>query len=345
MSILSGAQWIAVTLVFLGIYCGFVFDTLVSILTFILAVIIISSEPPLSPPKSVSKMSTTDPYGLFHLELNKEYKSHDQPKTEWLNMGYWKNTTRFSEACEALALKLASAGNCHSGGHVLDVGHGCGDSLLLQLNHPAVPRPSSLTGITSLKVHYERALYRISMAQSSSQEAEKIAVSLYQTDAIYHKGDSASTHPLNPESEALKFTTILALDCAYHFHSRNEFLQQSLARLAPRGTIALADICFAPSSTKTLGVKLMQYIMGACSVMPKDNMVTAEEYLRELESMGYVDVKLEDITDDVFPGFITFLRSRGWKWTLFSYTIRLLATAGARFVIVSAKKPNSGQSI
>jgi hypothetical protein len=35
---------------------------------------------------------TSDPYGLFHLSLNRQ--PHDDPrvppKTEWLNMGFWK---------------------------------------------------------------------------------------------------------------------------------------------------------------------------------------------------------------------------------------------------------------
>ena len=37
-------------------------------------------------------LKPSDPYGLFHLSLNKlpgENPDTD-PKTEWLNMGYWK---------------------------------------------------------------------------------------------------------------------------------------------------------------------------------------------------------------------------------------------------------------
>lgn len=34
------------------------------------------------------KFRLNDPYGLFHLTLNR-LPSDDQPKTEWLNMGYW----------------------------------------------------------------------------------------------------------------------------------------------------------------------------------------------------------------------------------------------------------------
>lgn len=41
------------------------------------------------------------PYGLFHLALNKLHWENEEepPKTEWLNMGYWKDAKTFSEAC------------------------------------------------------------------------------------------------------------------------------------------------------------------------------------------------------------------------------------------------------
>lgn len=37
-------------------------------------------------------MKAGDPYGLFHLSLNilPGGSETDEPKTEWLNMGYWK---------------------------------------------------------------------------------------------------------------------------------------------------------------------------------------------------------------------------------------------------------------
>lgn len=38
------------------------------------------------------KSRATDPYGLFHLSLNRlpGENADVDPKTEWLNMGYWK---------------------------------------------------------------------------------------------------------------------------------------------------------------------------------------------------------------------------------------------------------------
>lgn len=35
------------------------------------------------------QMRSTDPYGLFHLSLNK-VDVNSLPVTEWLNMGYWR---------------------------------------------------------------------------------------------------------------------------------------------------------------------------------------------------------------------------------------------------------------
>lgn len=36
--------------------------------------------------------SQRDPYGLYHLALNKDSKEDPDslPKTEWMNQGYWK---------------------------------------------------------------------------------------------------------------------------------------------------------------------------------------------------------------------------------------------------------------
>lgn len=36
---------------------------------------------------------TSDPYGTFHVGLNRVPGGPNPPKTEWLNMGYWKVPT------------------------------------------------------------------------------------------------------------------------------------------------------------------------------------------------------------------------------------------------------------
>jgi hypothetical protein len=42
----------------------------------------------------IAKRSSADPYGEFHLSFNK-LPNDNVPRTEWLNMGYWKVHTSF----------------------------------------------------------------------------------------------------------------------------------------------------------------------------------------------------------------------------------------------------------
>jgi hypothetical protein len=44
---------------------------------------------------------------------------------------------------------------------------------------------------------------------------------------------------------------------------------------------------------------------GAVFSVPYDNMVTAAEYTRQLQGAGFADVKLEDVSADVFSGVHT----------------------------------------
>lgn len=102
----------------------------------------------------------------------------------------------------------------------VDVGHGTGESLILLLTHTSVPRPGYLSGITSIPMHHHRSLERL-----KSIVAADTKITLHVGDAVYHQDVSAANHPLNPSS-SVTFDNILALDCAYHFQSRETFLRQ-----------------------------------------------------------------------------------------------------------------------
>ena len=252
----------------------------------------------------------------------------------------------------ALALRLIKVAQCVPGGHVLgvdvfapfpiiplivnrDVGHACGDSLLLHLRHQDVPRPTSLTGITSLPFQHVRSRERVATQQSSTahmQDPRACTVTLFRGDAIHRSGDI--DHPLDSSSSIPPFTTVLALDCAYHFASRETFLQQSFARLAPGGRIALGDLVIShplPFGLRTVLSRLLS--------VRSENMITPGIYEGQLKTIGYTNVRIEDISDNVFPGFCRFLQSRGGLWRVLAIIIGAWERAGGRFLIVSATKP------
>ncbi|KAJ6575182.1 S-adenosyl-L-methionine-dependent methyltransferase [Mycena capillaripes] len=274
----------------------------------------------------MAKRSSGDPYGEFHLAFNK-LPGDDVARTEWLNMGYWKDTNVFPQACEALALKLVQAAGCKPGGKVLDVGHGTGESLILLLTYPSVPRPAQLTGITSLPSHHQRSQARVARLN------QPVPVVLHAGDAIYRPG--CHSHPLDPSSGEY-FDTILALDCAYHFRPRSQFLRQAYARLHPGGSLALADICFAPGALQTRWTRCVTAVL---RLMPRENMISTDEYVAQMREIGFTEVQLEDITEDVFPGFVSFLRTRGVGWWTFAVVFTIFVrTSCARFVLVKAAR-------
>lgn len=260
----------------------------------------------------------------------------------------------------ALALKVALAA-CPESGHVLgqssvyflpistvfnaptvtkDVGFGCGDSLLLQLQHPLLPRPKTLTGVTNMAGQHRRALERVNQVN----HGRSLPVMLYHGDAIWKPtAGTPNPHPLNPVPiDAFgQFDSILALDCAYHFSTRKLFLEQCFARLlSETGRIALADMCFEPNSS-FLGRHTALLWAIALSV-PSANLVTLSQYRSQLECIGYDDIQIEDISAHVFPGLIAFLRSRGLLWGIFAYMLRIWWKTGGRYVLVSASKPKEG---
>ncbi|KAF5311828.1 hypothetical protein D9619_003207 [Psilocybe cf. subviscida] len=282
-------------------------------------------------------MGMKDPYGLFHLTLNRI--SGDDvakpPKTEWLNMGYWKDTVVFPEAAKALAMKLVAAGNLKKGGRVLDVGHGTGESLIMLLSEQNIPRSATLTGITSILEHSRRSLQRVKDLQSAVPESQATKVDLHHGDAVYRddKDGPGCEHPFSEGNEP--FDSILVLDCAYHFNTRHLFLKQARAHLSTGGTIALADICFSSSSLQSVYTRILTKVL---RVMPQANIISDSEYISQMQDLGYHDVSLENVTADVFPGFVKFLKSRGGGWYVFGCIMDCYARAGAQFVIISGRK-------
>jgi hypothetical protein len=212
-----------------------------------------------------------------------------------------------------------------------DVGHACGDSLLLHLCHSEVPRLATLTGITSIPSQHARSMERISNHQSSAP-GQPCEVQLFCGDAIFRP--DCNDHPLNPLSSSPQFTSITAIDCAYHFATREVFLRQSFTRLAPGGTISLADLAISKPLPFVLRMVLSKLL-----AVRAENLITPETYEKQLKTIGYANVHIEDISHDVFPGFKMFLRSRGGLWRIMDFMLSSFVAAGGRFLIVSASKP------
>ncbi|KAL5641408.1 hypothetical protein ACGC1H_001774 [Rhizoctonia solani] len=133
------------------------------------------------------------------------------------------------------------------------------------------------------------------------------------------------------------YTSIIALDCAYHFRTREQFLAQSAQSLAPGGSIALADMCVTASASG-LAIRALRRLFCIIFSIHPANMITMQEYAETMEQLGYQNVTIEDISSSVFPGFIAFLQKRGVGWRIFTWMIMAWwQTCGARFIVASGK--------
>lgn len=220
------------------------------------------------------------------------------------------------------------------------MGFGSGDSLLLQLEEPSIPRPKSLTGVTSLIDQYQVALERVDVFRRTTD----IPIVLHQDDAVYapsvaaRGGSRQNLHPLDPLSNQL-FDSILALDCAYHFNTREKFLVQCFEHLSPQsGRISLADMCFEPGVGSSFWSRTTAQLWANALSVPSSNLITRSEYRAMLGHIGYTDIEVIDISENVFPGFTDFLGTRGFLWKLFGGTLRRWWRFGGRFVLVTACK-------
>ena len=236
--------------------------------------------------------------------------------TLWLNLGFWaEGVASYPEAAEALAEAVAESaalGSLGPGAKIVDVGCGMGDSLRFWTQrygaHP-----------TSLGVNIDEAECREARLRGISQVFQGDATALPVEDGT--------------------MDAVIALDSAYHFNTRLDFLAEASRVLRPGGIFGAADIV-STNSSSVISHPWRCRIVCAIVGIPLANAHSAEQYESSLRSVGLSEsVHLTDVTD-----FVTGEFAAG-KWTD-NLTVRavawllgfLMRSGNLRFVIVGAAK-------
>jgi ubiquinone/menaquinone biosynthesis C-methylase UbiE len=257
------------------------------------------------------------------LELRKVLTRH----AHW---GYWENPASaaytlesFAFAQEELSKQVAAAGQVHSGLRVLDCGCGFGGTIA-NLN-------DRLHDMDMVGLNIDPRQLEVARANFQAKEGNR---------AEFIEGD-ACVLPFEDNS----FDRVLAVECIFHFPSRQKFFQEVKRVLKPGGVLALCDFVPYPATL------ILDKVIGRF-VQPKigehfgavDYSYSVQKYRKLALEFGLNNLREQDITANTLPTYpigAKVLNENGGVWRSQSSAVvpdRLSRLGLIRYMILSYQK-------
>lgn len=210
----------------------------------------------------------------------------DDGELAWTNLGFWKNTQNYCEACCQLADHLAQAVYLNSKDHLLDLGCGQGASLMHWLQHY---QPKSLSAV-----------------ELQSKCVNKIQKLIPEISQIF----CGSFLNLKQFEFKQSFDVVLCIDAAYH-SNLNSFLNSVTPVLNSNARLGFHYLMKADScqDMTVLQEQKYRYLLKAADVV-WDNVPNEKTLRNALEQQGFIDIQIEDLSEPVLLGFSQYIQNQ-----------------------------------
>jgi ubiquinone/menaquinone biosynthesis C-methylase UbiE len=208
-------------------------------------------------------------------------------RTLFRNLGFWRDApATLDDACEAMARLAGESAGLDARDRVLDAGFGFGDQDLYWMEHFG---PREIVGINVTRSQLEVAKARVADRGLS--------------DRIVLQHGSATELPF----EASSFDKVIALESAFHFHTREDFFREAFRVLRPGGRIVLLDMIPMPRQKLPIWIRMALTFSFQVWQMPAKNLYDREVYAHKLRAAGFTSARVESIREHVGPHFTRYI--------------------------------------
>jgi ubiquinone/menaquinone biosynthesis C-methylase UbiE len=250
----------------------------------------------------------------------------------YLNFGYWRDARTIDEACEAMVELVGQTAGIGKNDEVVDVGFGFAEQDIYWMNR-----------------FEPRRIIGVNITPEQVRVARERVKALGLEDRIDLREGSATATGL-PDACC---DVVTAVECAFHFDTRETFFAEAARLLRPGGRIVLADsipMTVDPNPWAHPVRAFLSALTRAALAAPRANAYPRDVYAKKLAAAGFEDVRVESIREHVFPGWNRALeedaglrRRLGPVGWLLRHLPKTEVNEAFDYVLASARRPGAAK--